>query len=187
MTGVGTSFDSMWAALEPVGRHPSPVATAVSPGRRELREWFAGECSVRRLDQVDDTAGNQWGWWGDPDAPAKTGGAAAVVLGSHLDSVPDGGAFDGPLGVVSAFATIDALRSAGHHPRRPIAVSEEASVRGTVADVTAAARHHAATVTEESWTDATLFDHALAEREDCLAGVRALTRVVADLTSEAPA
>jgi beta-ureidopropionase / N-carbamoyl-L-amino-acid hydrolase len=46
-----------------------------------------------------------------------------VVAGSHLDSVPDGGAFDGPLGVVSAFLAIDRLRERGFQPVRPIGVA----------------------------------------------------------------
>ena len=37
--------------------------------------------------------------------------------------MPDGGAFDGPLGVVSAFAAVDALRAQGFQPKRPIAVA----------------------------------------------------------------
>ncbi|MGB5953700.1 MAG: allantoate amidohydrolase, partial [Ornithinimicrobium sp.] len=45
-----------------------------------------------------------------------------VVIGSHLDSVPDGGAYDGPLGVVSAFAVVDALREHGLQPSVPLAV-----------------------------------------------------------------
>ena len=45
-----------------------------------------------------------------------------MVTGSHLDSVPDGGAYDGPLGVVSAFAAIDALRERGFGPAVPIGV-----------------------------------------------------------------
>jgi N-carbamoyl-L-amino-acid hydrolase len=45
-----------------------------------------------------------------------------VVTGSHLDSVPDGGAYDGPLGVVSALAAIDALRRRGSTPARPVGV-----------------------------------------------------------------
>ena len=44
------------------------------------------------------------------------------MTGSHLDSVPDGGAFDGPLGVVSGLLAIDQLRSDGFRPRRPIGV-----------------------------------------------------------------
>ncbi len=46
----------------------------------------------------------------------------AIVMGSHLDSVPDGGAFDGPLGVVSAFAAIDLLSERGWEPVRPVGV-----------------------------------------------------------------
>jgi N-carbamoyl-L-amino-acid hydrolase len=62
--------------------------------------------------------------------------AGTVVTGSHLDSVPDGGAFDGPLGVVSAFAAIDLLRSRGFAPARPVAVAafcEEEGARFGVA------------------------------------------------------
>ncbi len=53
----------------------------------DLREWFAGEAAARGMELVDDRAGNLWAWWGDPDADGP-----GLVLGSHLDSVPDGGA-----------------------------------------------------------------------------------------------
>ena len=46
----------------------------------------------------------------------------AVLTGSHLDSVLDGGAYDGPLGVVSALAAVDLLRDRGFTPSRPIGV-----------------------------------------------------------------
>jgi len=58
------------------------------------------------------------------------------VTGSHLDSVPDGGAFDGPLGIISALAAIDLLRDRGFVPARPIAVAaftEEEGARFGVA------------------------------------------------------
>ena len=45
-----------------------------------------------------------------------------VLTGSHLDSVLDGGAYDGPLGVVSALAAIDVLRERGFAPDRPIGI-----------------------------------------------------------------
>ena len=50
------------------------------------------------------------------------GGDRGVLTGSHLDSVLDGGAYDGPLGVVSALAAVDVLRDRGFTPRRPIGV-----------------------------------------------------------------
>ena len=46
-----------------------------------------------------------------------------MLTGSHLDSVLDGGAYDGPLGVVSALAAIDLMRSRGVVPARPVGVS----------------------------------------------------------------
>ena len=81
-----------------------------------LREWFGGAATARALALTEDRMGNQWAWWGDPDE------RPGVVTGSHLDSVPDGGAFDGPLGVVSAFAASRPAARTGIQPDRPIGV-----------------------------------------------------------------
>jgi len=113
-------FDHMWQALQPVGRVASTGGYrrfAWTDADLSAREWFAGEAAARGLDLTVDRNGNQWAWWGDPDRDGP-----GVVAGSHLDSVPDGGAFDGPLGVVSAFAAIDLLRSRDVTPHRPLAV-----------------------------------------------------------------
>jgi N-carbamoyl-L-amino-acid hydrolase len=118
------SFDRMWTELVPVGRCPESGGyrrfawTAVD---HQLREWFADQAERRGLGLTLDRAGNQWAWWGDPDGAVRAG-RPGVVIGSHLDSVPDGGAYDGPLGVLSAFATVDALRADGFSPSRPIGV-----------------------------------------------------------------
>jgi len=118
------SFDRMWDELVPIGRSPESGGYhrfAWTATDHQLREWFAGQAQQRGLDLVLDRAGNQWAWWGDPDAAIRAG-RPGVVLGSHLDSVPDGGAYDGPLGVLSAFAAVDALRADGFAPGRPIGV-----------------------------------------------------------------
>src|SRR6476646_5038874 len=115
----------MWAELSPIGRDASTGGYRRYAWTREdhtLREWFAGHCAARGLDVALDRAGNQWAWWGDPDAVRADGSTGGVAVGSHLDSVPDGGAFDGPLGVVSALAAVDALRACGLRPRVPLAV-----------------------------------------------------------------
>ena len=88
----------------------------------ELREWFAGEAEARGMDVVEDGNGNQLAWLGS--------GPGALLLGSHLDSVPDGGSFDGPLGVVSSFAALDRLRANGFTPTRPIVVANFADEEG---------------------------------------------------------
>lgn len=88
----------------------------------ELREWFRGQAESLGLDVAEDRVGNQWAWWGDPDASLRAG-RPGVVTGSHLDSVPDGGSFDGPLGVASAFAAVATLKAAGFTPGRAIGVA----------------------------------------------------------------
>jgi beta-ureidopropionase / N-carbamoyl-L-amino-acid hydrolase len=54
--------------------------------------------------------------------PGSDADAAAIGLGSHLDTVPYGGAFDGALGVLAALEVAQTLREAGVTPKRPIAV-----------------------------------------------------------------
>lgn len=112
-------MEGLLAELADVGRDPRG-GYARSAWTREdlaLREWFVAKARARGLDVVVDRAGNQWAWWGDPDADGP-----GVVTGSHLDSVPGGGAYDGPLGVASAFAAIDALRDEGFTPAVPLGV-----------------------------------------------------------------
>ncbi|MCK8434072.1 allantoate amidohydrolase [Streptomyces sp. D2-8] len=109
----------MWRELLPLGRHP------VSGGYRrfawsgvdgDCRAWFEAQATARGLRYEADRNGNQWAWLGDPAE------GNAVVTGSHLDSVPDGGAFDGPLGVVSAFAALDELRGRDARFIRPLGI-----------------------------------------------------------------
>jgi N-carbamoyl-L-amino-acid hydrolase len=124
---VTEPFDALWADLAPVGRDPSTGGYrrfAWTSADQTLREWFAAAASGRGLAIEVDRAGNQWAWWGDPEA------GDAVVVGSHLDSVPDGGAYDGPLGVVSALAVVESLRSNGFRPGRPLAVVNMAEEEG---------------------------------------------------------
>jgi beta-ureidopropionase / N-carbamoyl-L-amino-acid hydrolase len=122
------SFAELWESLLPVGRD------AVTGGYRRYsfteadlacREWFTGAAAQRGMPVSRDRNSNLLAWWdepGEPGGPSAEPGAA-VVTGSHLDSVPDGGAYDGPLGVVSAFAAIDQLRAQGFVPARPVAVA----------------------------------------------------------------
>ena len=118
---------SLLAPIADVGRHPGTGGyrrSAWSDADMALREWFAGEARQRGLALVEDGNGNQLAWWGAED------GHDALLLGSHLDSVPDGGAYDGPLGVVSSFAAVDALQREGFRPARPVVVANFADEEG---------------------------------------------------------
>jgi N-carbamoyl-L-amino-acid hydrolase len=111
----------LWESLLPIGQDPGTGGYrrfSWTPADLDCRAWFEAAARHRQLRTEPDRNGNLWAWW---DVPGSS--APAVATGSHLDSVPDGGAYDGPLGVVSAFAAIDELRAAGFAPARPIAVA----------------------------------------------------------------
>ncbi|MDN0200908.1 allantoate amidohydrolase [Streptomyces sp. S.PNR 29] len=113
------SFHSMWAELLPIGRSSASGGYrrfAWTAADAECRAWFQAQAETRGLTYEVDRNGNQWAWLGDP------GAGDAVVTGSHLDSVPDGGAFDGPLGVVSAFAALDELRDRNARCAKPLGI-----------------------------------------------------------------
>lgn len=115
----GASFHEMWRDLLPIGRHPDSGGYrrfAWTGADAECRAWFEEQARDRGLTHEVDRNGNQWAWLGDPRQ------GDAVVTGSHLDSVPDGGAFDGPLGVVSSFAALDELRARGARFDKPIGI-----------------------------------------------------------------
>jgi N-carbamoyl-L-amino-acid hydrolase len=115
-----SSFDELWSQIAPIGRAPNGGYRrfAWTTADAAMRDWFAAAARERGLDVQVDRNGNLWAWW-IPDGHV---GEPAFVMGSHLDSVPDGGAFDGPLGVVSALCAIDELKARGVRLRKPIAV-----------------------------------------------------------------
>lgn len=112
-------FASLWSELAGIGRDQRRGGYSrhgFDDADLTMREWFTEQAGRRGLDVETDRNGNLWAWWAGP-------GDAAVVTGSHLDSVPGGGAFDGPLGVVSALLAVDELRLRGVLPARPIAIA----------------------------------------------------------------
>jgi beta-ureidopropionase / N-carbamoyl-L-amino-acid hydrolase len=90
----------------------------------ELRAWFTGRAAALGLSVAPDRNGNIWAHWGEP-------GPGTVGTGSHLDSVPGGGALDGPLGVASALSAVARLKDRGFVPARPVAVVVFAEEEGS--------------------------------------------------------
>jgi N-carbamoyl-L-amino-acid hydrolase len=117
------------AALAPVGRDARTggyIRPGLAAAERECLAWFLEEVARRGLAVERDGNGNTIAWW--RPGPEVSGG---VVTGSHLDSVPQGGAYDGPLGVTSALAAVDVLRERGLTPRVPVGVAVFAEEEGS--------------------------------------------------------
>ncbi|MFI5521453.1 allantoate amidohydrolase [Streptomyces platensis] len=114
----------MWEELRPLGRDSSSGGYrryAWTGADADCRAWFRSQAQARGLHYELDRNGNQWAWLGATGYQDVAPGDA-VVTGSHLDSVPDGGAYDGPLGVVSSFAALDELRRRGAEFGKPLAI-----------------------------------------------------------------
>jgi len=87
---------------------------AFTPEDRQAREWFMAEAKSLGMDERVDGAGNIF---------ARLGGEGkAVLCGSHLDTVPHGGKYDGALGVVAALEVAQTLHENNIAFNRPIEV-----------------------------------------------------------------
>jgi len=86
---------------------------------RQAREYFVDRLEDAGLDVRVDAVGNIAGCW-TPDDSGST--PEAVAAGSHLDSVVEGGIFDGVLGVYAALESVRAMQDAGVTPARPLEV-----------------------------------------------------------------
>lgn len=97
------------------GGYTRPV---YSTAELDLRSWFTEQAQKRGLSVETDRNGAIWAWWDIPGGDRSN----SLVTGSHLDSVPGGGPFDGPLGVASALVAVDILKARMATPPRPLAV-----------------------------------------------------------------
>jgi N-carbamoyl-L-amino-acid hydrolase len=113
--------------IEGIGRDPVRGGYSrhvFEPADMELRAWFAGRARALGLAVEADRNGNVWAYWGGR-------GPDTIAVGSHLDSVPGGGALDGPLGVASALSAVAWLKANGVAPSRPVAVVAFAEEEGS--------------------------------------------------------
>lgn len=116
---------SRLAELAKLGAHEHGIdRPLLSPQERAARELFARWARDGGYTLTQDAVGNLFARYGNQDAKP-------ILTGSHLDTVPTGGAYDGAYGVVGAMCALDALRESGavlKHPVEAVAwVGEEGS------------------------------------------------------------
>jgi N-carbamoyl-L-amino-acid hydrolase len=101
-----TSFDGVGVTRDAYG-----------PGEQRAHDLVRAEAEALGLEIAVDPAGNMLMTLPGADRTAKR-----IVLGSHLDSVPQGGNYDGAAGVLAGLATVAGLRQAGFVPGRDLVV-----------------------------------------------------------------
>lgn len=123
--------------------HGRTVLTGSEADQR-AREYFISRMEAIGMDIRVDPVGNIYGEW---VSAATDPQAAPVVIGSHLDSVPEGGIFDGPLGVYGGLEAVRTIKQSDATPTRPLGVvafTEEEGGRfdvGLLGSAVAAGRH----------------------------------------------
>jgi N-carbamoyl-L-amino-acid hydrolase len=105
------------AALALISEAEPPVVTRIVFSEADLRAraYVKGLCSAAGLSIREDAVGNTFARWvgSEPSLPA-------VATGSHIDAIPNAGAYDGTVGVLGGLEAIRALQRAGFQPRRSI-------------------------------------------------------------------
>jgi N-carbamoyl-L-amino-acid hydrolase len=96
---ASAGLEARLAGLLPIGRdgHGATTRLPWTPEDAAAGAWFAEQAAELGLKVRRDAAGNRWALPPDDDGPWWT-------VGSHLDSVPGGGSYDGALGVAAGFA-----------------------------------------------------------------------------------
>jgi len=123
MSGPSIDAQRLWSSLmelAKIGATPKGGVRRVTltPADREGRERFALWCREAGLELRVDPIGNMFARRAGKDA-----GAAPVVMGSHLDTQPNGGRFDGAYGVMAGLEVVRALNDAGVTTRAPLEVA----------------------------------------------------------------
>ena len=94
----------------------------------EGRRWVAQQMHEIGLQVSSDAAGNTIGVYPGREA------LPAIAIGSHTDTVPGGGVYDGALGVLAGLACLRALHAANQRLRHPVVLinftAEEATMAG---------------------------------------------------------
>ena len=110
------------AFLADVGRLPAEAGGGLdrrpfSAAQRQARDYFRGQAEAAGLAVSVDAGANL-----SARLAAPSSAAATLLLGSHLDTVPHGGPYDGALGSIAALETLRVIKENGLAPpvHRPI-------------------------------------------------------------------
>ncbi len=140
------------------GRGGGIDRVAYSPADSEARAWVEARMHELGLEVTADEAGNSSGLY-----PGQMSHLSPIALGSHTDTVPDGGRYDGALGVLAGLACVRALREDEVHLRRPVEVinfaAEEATMGGTLGSRAVAGLLNPRAVERMAWDGRPVADH----------------------------
>lgn len=131
MTSPRVDQDRLWQSLMEMAK----IGPGIAGGNNRLafsveddaaRGLFRRWCEAESLQFASDRFGNQFA------TRAGTEDLPPLMIGSHLDTQPTGGRFDGVLGVLAGLEAIRALNAAGITTRRPLALVNWTNEEGAI-------------------------------------------------------
>ncbi|KAI1208623.1 amidase [Annulohypoxylon truncatum] len=108
-------YTAQWGRLE-MGEHVGLCRESLTDSDREVRDWFVEEAKDIGCEVKVDKMGNIFAI-----LPGRNNKLAPIGMGSHLDSQPAGGRFDGALGVIAALQVLRAVKESGVLTNAPLA------------------------------------------------------------------
>ncbi|MDR6955350.1 N-carbamoyl-L-amino-acid hydrolase [Ancylobacter sp. 3268] len=120
MSNLTIDADRLWSSLMETARFGGTPDGGIrrltlTEEDRQVRDWLRAQCEALGCTVTVDALGNMFATrpGGDPDA-------LPIAMGSHLDTQPTGGKFDGVLGVLAGLEVLRTLDAAGYVTRRPL-------------------------------------------------------------------
>jgi beta-ureidopropionase / N-carbamoyl-L-amino-acid hydrolase len=92
---------------------------------RQVRDWFKAQCEALGCSVDIDEVGNMFA-----RRPGKNPALPPIAMGSHLDTQPTGGKFDGALGVLAALEAMRTLHELGYETNAPIEIANWTNEEG---------------------------------------------------------
>ena len=122
----GTRLQNLLSELNSIGRLPSGGVKrlALSNEDKEAREWLLNQFERLGMDVRIDQVGNMFG------IRKGRGDHEYVATGSHLDTVPTGGDFDGSLGVIAGLEIVEVLNDHGIETEKNLVVANFTNEEG---------------------------------------------------------
>ncbi|MCE2563568.1 M20 family metallo-hydrolase [Komagataeibacter sp. FNDCF1] len=121
-SNMGIDGQALWSDLMETARYGGTPKGGVrrltlTAEDRQVRDWFARTCRALGCTVTHDSMGNQFA-----RRPGQDDSLPPITIGSHLDTQPTGGRYDGILGVMAGLSVLRALNRAGYVTRHPIEV-----------------------------------------------------------------
>ncbi|KQW20994.1 Zn-dependent hydrolase [Afipia sp. Root123D2] len=122
MSNVTVDGDRLWQSLmttAEIGGTPKGGINrqTLTDEDRKVRDWFAAACTDAGCAVSVDSLGNMFA-----RRPGRDNSLPPICIGSHLDTQPTGGKFDGVLGVLAGLEVLRSLNDAGYETTAPIEV-----------------------------------------------------------------